>query len=233
MLRCRPSADPRQNCNSRSSVSRSCQSRGNDSSWRCSIPSCSRQTAEAAVASPKAPVPTEEITRAILVLRGHRVLLDSELAALYGVTTKRFNEQVRRNAKRFPADFMFQLTAEEISSLRSQFATLKLGRGQHRKYLPYVFTEHGAIMAATILNSSRAVEMSVYVVRAFVQLRELLASNKELARRFAQLETRLDKKLTTHDEAIAAILSAIRQLMHPPVPKRRPIGFTVDLHENG
>ena len=88
-------------------------------------------------------------------------------------------------------------------------------------------------MAATILNSSHAIEMSVYVVRAFVQLREVLASNKELARRFAQLETRLDKKLTTHDEAIAAILSAIRQLMHPPVPKRRPIGFTVDLHENG
>jgi hypothetical protein len=183
------------------------------------------------VASVKALVPTEDITRAILVLRGHRVLLDTELAALYGVTTKRFNEQVRRNAKRFPADFMFQLTAEEISSLRSQFATLKLGRGQHRKYLPYVFTEHGAIMAATILNSPRAVEMSVYVVRAFVQLRELLASNKELARRFAQLETRLDKKLTTHDEAIAAILSAIRQLMHPPVPKRRPIGFTANINE--
>ena len=112
-----------------------------------------------------------------------------------------------------------------------QIATLKTGRGQHRKYLPYVFTEHGAIMAATILNSTRAVEMSVYVVRAFVQLREMLASNKELARRFAQLETRLDKKLTIHDEAIAAILSAIRQLMHPPVPKRRPIGFTADLRE--
>ncbi len=126
---------------------------------------------------------------------------------------------------------MFQLTAEETSSLRSQIATLKTGRGQHRKYLPYVFTEHGAIMAATILNSRRSMGMSVYVVRAFVQLRELLASNKELARRFAQLETRLDKKLTIHDEAIAAILSAIRQLMHPPVPKRGPIGFTVDLRE--
>ncbi len=183
------------------------------------------------MASVKALVQTEDITRAILVLRGHRVLLDTELATLYGVTTKRFNEQVRRNAKRFPADFMFQLTAEEISSLRSQIATLKLGRGQHRKYLPYVFTEHGAIMAATILNSPRAIEMSVYVVRAFVQLRELLASNKELARRFAQLETRLDKKLTTHDEAIAAILSAIRQLMHPPVPKRRPIGFTANIDD--
>jgi hypothetical protein len=194
------------------------------------IPSCRAQTAEAAVAKLKALEPTEEITRAILVVRGHRVLLDSELAALYGVTTKRFNEQVRRNTKRFPADFMFQLTAGETSCLRSQFATLKLGRGAHRKYLPFAFTEHGAIMAATILNSPRAVEMSVYVVRAFVQLREMLASNKELARRFAQLETRLEKKLVAHDEAIAAILSAIRQLMHPPVPKRRPIGFTADLN---
>jgi hypothetical protein len=113
---------------------------------------------------------------------------------------------------------------------RSQNAT---GSQKHRdpRFPPYAFTEHGAIMAAMVLNSPRAVEMSVYVVRAFVQLRELLASNKELARRFAQLETRLDKKLTTHDEAIAAILSAIRQLMHPPVPKRRPIGFTADLTE--
>jgi len=111
---------------------------------------------------------------------------------------------------------------------RSQNAT---GSQKHRdpRFAPYAFTEHGAIMAATILNSPRAVEMSVYVVRAFVQLREMLASNRELARRFAQLETRLDKKLTIHDEAIAAILAAIRQLMHPPVPKRRPIGFTADL----
>lgn len=111
-----------------------------------------------------------------------------------------------------------------------QFATSKPGRGGRRK-LPLAFTEHGAIMVATILNSPRAVEMSVYVVRAFVQMRELLASNKELARRFAQLETRLDKKLTAHDDAIAAILSAIRQLMHPPVPKRRPIGFTANIEE--
>jgi hypothetical protein len=179
----------------------------------------------------KALVPTEEITRAILVLRGHRVLLDSELADLYGVPTKRLNEQVKRNADRFPADFIFRLTRTETETLnRSQNAT---GSQKHRdpRFPPYAFTEHGAIMAAMVLNSPRAVEMSVYVVRAFVQLRELLASNKELARRFAQLENRLDKKLTTHDEAIAAILSAIRQLMHPPVPKRRPIGFTADLTE--
>jgi hypothetical protein len=142
-------------------------------------------------------VPVEHITRAILVLRGHKVLLDSELAALYGVTTKRFNEQVRRNRERFPEDFMFQLTAEELDSLRSQTATSKAapqGRGG-RRYLPYAFTEHGA--------------------------------------RFAQLETRLDKKLTEHDRAIGAILSAIRELMQPkvPAPKRRPIGFTADLEE--
>jgi len=173
----------------------------------------------------------EGISRAILVLRGHRVLLDAELATLYGVSTKRFNEQVRRNRNRFPADFMFQLTADEQRSLRSQFATLKGGRGEHRKYLPYAFTEHGAIMAATILNSPRAVEMSVYVVRAFVQLRELLSSNKELARRFAQLEARLNKKLATHDAAITAILCAIRELMNPTPPKRRSIGFTADLEQ--
>ena len=124
---------------------------------------------------------------------------------------------------------MFQLSAEEHAALRSQFVTLNAGRGQHRKYLPYAFTEHGAIMAATILNSARAAEMSVYVVRAFVKLRELLASNKELARRLNELEARLEKKLATHDQAIASILSAIRQLMNPPVPQRRPIGFTADL----
>ena len=172
-----------------------------------------------------APVPVEHISRSILVLRGQRVLLDTELADLYGVTTKRLNEQVRRNRERFPADFMFQLTAEEAEALRSQIATLKSGRGQHRKYLPYAFTEHGAIMAATVLNSPRAVEMGIYVVRAFVKLREILASNKDLARRLDELEARIEKKLTTHDEAIAAMLSAIRELMNPPVPKKQPIGF--------
>ncbi len=179
------------------------------------------------------PVPVEHISRAILVLRGQKVPLDTELAALYGVTTKRFNEQVRRNCERFPADFMFQLSAEELAAIRSQIATIKGGRGQHRKYLPYAFTEHGAIMAAAILNSPSAVDMSVYVVRAFVQLREMLSSNRELARRFAQLETRLDKKLTEQDRAIGAILSAIRELMEPklPVPKRRAIGFTADIDE--
>jgi hypothetical protein len=176
-------------------------------------------------------VPAQDIPRAILVLRGQRVLLDADLATLYGVTTKALNQAVKRNAERFPEDFMFRLAPAEITTLnRSQIAT---GSQKHRdpRFPPYAFTEHGAIMAASILNSPRAIEMSVYVVRAFVQLREMLTSNKELARRFAQLETRLDKKLTTHDEAIAAILSAIRQLMHPPVPKRRPIGFTANIEE--
>ena len=175
-------------------------------------------------------VPVEPITRAILVLRGHRVLLDAELAGLYGVTTKRLNEQVKRNAERFPEDFMFRLTAEETTALRSQIATLKPGRGQHHKYLPYAFTEHGAIQAANVLNSPRAVEMGIYVVRAFVQLRELLSSNKELAKRLDELEARIEKQLATHDDAIAAMLSAIRELMQPPVPKRRDIGFTADLN---
>jgi hypothetical protein len=166
-------------------------------------------------------VQLERIENRILIVRGKKVLLDADLAALYGVSTKRFNEQVRRNTARFPEDFLFRLSSGEWDSLRSQFATLKTGRGQHRKYLPLAFTEHGAIMAATILNSPRATEVSVYVVRAFVRLRELLASNKDLARRLDQLE----KKLDSHDQVIGGLVSTIRQLMAPPQPKRRPIGF--------
>ncbi len=174
-------------------------------------------------------LPLEVIAQRILLLRGQKVLLDTDLAMLYDVPTKRFNEQVRRNLERFPADFMFQLTGEEWAALRSQFATLKTGRGQHRKYLPYAFTEHGAIMAATILNSPRATEVSVYVVRAFVALRELLTGNKELALKLAELETRLERKLDSHDQAIAGLIDAIRELMRPPEPKKkRPIGFVTD-----
>ena len=183
------------------------------------------------MATSKALAPVEDISRAILVLRGQRVLLDAQLAALYGVTTRRLNEQVKRNAERFPEDFMFRLTRIEVEALnRSQIAT---GSQKHRdpRFPPYAFTEHGAIMAATILNSPQAVEMSLYVVRAFVHLRDLLSSNRELARRFQQLEARLDKKLAEHDDAIAAILSAIRELMNPPAPKRRGIGFTANLDE--
>lgn len=178
----------------------------------------------------QAPIaPVADIARAILVLHRQRVILDADLAALYGVTTKRLNEQVKRNAARFPEDFMFRLSAQETDALnRSQIAT---GSQKHRdpRFPPFAFTEHGAIMAATVLNSPRAVEMSLYVVRAFVQLREWISSNKELARRLDQLEARIEKKLTSHDEAIAAMLSAIRELMQPPAPKRRAIGFTADL----
>jgi hypothetical protein len=167
-------------------------------------------------------VPLERIENRVLLVRGHKVLLDADLASLYGVSTKRFNEQVRRNAPRFPADFMLQLTTEEWTSLRSHFATLESGRGRHRKYLPLAFTEHGAIMAATILNSPRATQVSVYVVRAFVRLREFVASHKELARRLEAHE----KKLATHDKAIAGLIDTIRQLMAAPEPaSRRPIGF--------
>jgi predicted DNA binding protein len=177
------------------------------------------------VARSKALAPPADIARAILILRGHRIILDAELAGLYGVTTKRLNEQVKRNANRFPEDFMFRLTRAETEALnRSQIAT---GSQKHRdpRFPPFAFAEHGAIMAATILNSPRAVEMSVFVVRAFVRLRELLASNSALARKLDELE----RKYKHHDEAITAILSAIRELTHPPATKRRGIGFTADI----
>jgi len=145
-------------------------------------------------------VPVDHIARSILVLRGHRVILDRDLAAIYGVSTGRLNEAVKRNAKRFPEDFMFQLTADGSEHLRSQF---EISSWSGRRYIPYVFTGHGAIQAANILNSDRAIETGVYVVRAFVKLRDLLASNKELAKRLDELEARIEKKLTTHDQAIA------------------------------
>ena len=176
-------------------------------------------------------VPIERITQSILILRGQRVLLDSELAELYAVPTKALNQAVKRNVDRFPKDFVFRLKAVEVAALnRSQAVT---GSQKHRdpRFPPYAFTEHGAIMAAMVLNSSRAVEMTIFVVRAFVQLREFLASNKELARRLDQLEARIQKKLASHDDAIAAMLSAIRELMHPPRMKSRPIGFTANLDE--
>jgi hypothetical protein len=170
--------------------------------------------------------PIDQISRSILILRGQRVILDRELAAIYGATTKRLNEQVKRNRDRFPEDFMFQLTAEEAERSRSQFATLNSRRGQNIRYRPFAFTEHGAIQVANVLNSPRAIAMGVYVVRAFVQLREVLASNTALARKLNELEG----KLKNHDEAITAILSAIRELMNPP-PKRRGIGFTANINE--
>ena len=147
------------------------------------------------------------------------------------VETKVLVQAVKRNLARFPDDFMFQLSAEESRALRSQFATLKNGRGQHRKYLPYAFTEQGVAMLSSVLRSARAIAVNIQIMRAFVRMRELLISNRELAQKLDQLEARLEKKLASRDRAIAAILSAIRELMNPTPPKRRGIGFTADLDE--
>ncbi len=162
----------------------------------------------------------QSIENKILLVRGKKIILDSDLARLYHVDVKRLNEQVKRNKKRFPADFLFRLTREETEILRSHFATSNSGHGG-RRYAPLAFTEHGAIMAATILNSARAVEMSVFVVRAFVRLREILNRNRELSARFTELEQRLN----VHDESIHQIIAAIKQLMSPKVRPSRHIGF--------
>lgn len=163
-------------------------------------------------------VPRERIEQTILLLRGHRVMLDTDLAILYGVPTKRLNEQVMRNKKRFPSDFMFQLSAEEVERLRSQFATLKPGRGQHRKYRPYAFTEQGVAMLSIVLHSERAIQVNIAIMRAFVQLREMIASNKGLARRLTELEKK-------YDGQFRIVFEAIRELMTEPQPKSRRIGF--------
>lgn len=175
----------------------------------------------------------ETISSVIRTVRGQKVILDSDLARIFGVPTFRFNEAIKRNRERFPPDFLFQLTVEEFKSLTSQFAMLKKGRGQHRKFLPYAFTEHGAIMAANVLNSSEAVRMSVFVVRAFVQMRDLLGSTKELARQLADLEKKLTARLDGHESAIVEVLQKLMTLLDPPpppepdTPKRR-IGFNAD-----
>jgi len=156
----------------------------------------------------------------ILFLRHQRVILDVDLARLYGVSVKRLNQQVTRNQERFPSDFMFQLNSKEHTALRLQIATSNKGRGG-RRYAPYAYTEHGAIMAATVLNSERAVQMSVFVVRAFVRLREMLATNRRLAGKIDELENRLD----SHDSVIVDLIEAIKQLMTPKKPSRVRIGF--------
>ena len=158
----------------------------------------------------------------ITILRHQKVILDTALAELYNVPVKRLNEQTKRNRGRFPADFMFQLTPRENKCLRSQFATSNIGRGGRRS-LPYAFTEHGAIMAATVLNSEQAVEMSVFVVRAFVRLREMLAANRELADRIEELEEHLE----THDGVIREIFHVIKKLMDPSHRRRSKIGFAL------
>ncbi|MHB8743947.1 MAG: ORF6N domain-containing protein [Sulfuricaulis sp.] len=172
----------------------------------------------------------KRIEERILVIRGQKVIVDADLAQLYGVPTKALNQAVRRNRDRFPGDFMFALTDEEKTKVVTNCDHLQ--KLKFSRVLPCVFTEHGAIMAAAILNTPLAVEVSVYVVRAFVRLREMLVSNAEFARKLERLERKLavhDGQLTTHDEAIAAVLSAIRKLMAPTEPpKKRRIGFIQD-----
>jgi phage regulator Rha-like protein len=158
----------------------------------------------------------------ISLIRGQRVILDSDLAELYGVEVRSLNQQVKRNARRFPDDFVMQLTAEEVASLRSQNVISNPGRGGSR-YLPYAFTEHGAIMAASVLNSERAVEMSIFVVRAFVRMREALAANQQIMSKLAELEQRVE----SHDTSIQDLIEAIRELMEPPPATDRRIGFTL------
>ena len=164
-------------------------------------------------------IPLERIERSILLIRGERVMLDSDLAEIYGVETKRLNEQVQRNLNRFPTDFMFQLTLAEYANLRSQFATSNSQYGG-RRYLPYAFTEHGALMLANVLNSERAAQTSVMVVRAFVKLRQMLATNAGLARKLAAMEKK-------YDAQFKVVFDAIRQLMSPPARPKREIGFHV------
>ena len=156
----------------------------------------------------------------ILEHRGHRVILDADLAALYGVSVKQLNQQVKRNESRFPADFVMQLSVKEAEILRSQSVTSSSTHGG-RRYLPYIFTEHGALMAASVLNSDRAVEMSIFVVRAFVRMREVLASNHQILSKLTELERRVE----SHDSDIQELIEAIRQLMEPLPTTGRRIGF--------
>jgi hypothetical protein len=172
----------------------------------------------------KALIPVEVIEQRILLIRGQRVMLDADLAGLYGTTTKRLNEQVKRNRGRFPEDFMFQLTKKEKAEVVANCD--HLAKLKFSPVLPNAFTEHGAIMAASVLNTEKAIQISVYVVRAFVKLREMLSTHKELAHKLAALE----RKLQNHDESIRSLVVAIRQLMRPPEPEtpKKRIGFLVE-----
>lgn len=171
---------------------------------------------------------SNDLSHLIHTIRGQKVILDADLARIYGVPTKRLNEQVKRNRQKFPPDFLFKLTAAEVKELnRSQIAT---GSQKHRdpRFAPHAFTEHGAIMAANVLNSPRADQMSVYVVRAFLKMRSLLTEHRELARQLAELEKKLTKRLDVHEVAIVDVLHRIMRLLDPPSvpePKRRQIGF--------
>lgn len=165
-------------------------------------------------------IPVERVAQSIRWIRGQKVLLDSDLAALYGVTTGNLNKAVKRNAQRFPSDFMFRLSTQEVQNLRFQFGISRWGG---RRALPYVFTEQGIAMLSSVLNSERAIRVNIAIMRAFVKLRRTLETNHELAQKFSELEQRVGK----HDEEIDDILEAIRQLMAPPDRPRREIGFHV------
>lgn len=175
----------------------------------------------------KSLVPLEKIGSSILQVRNQKVILDADLANLYGTTTKRLNEQVRRNQERFPEDFMFQLSPEEHAQLLAEKDVFKskAGRGG-RRYMPYAFTEHGAIMAAGLINTPIAIEVSIFVVRAFVQLRQVFQSHAELARKLDALEKK-------YDAQFKVVFDAIRRLMEPPRPRRRQVGFHAELVQAG
>jgi hypothetical protein len=164
-------------------------------------------------------LPRERIERSILLIRGHKVMLDADLAELYGVETRVLLQAVSRNQKRFPKDFMFQLSKEEYELLRSQIVISKKGRGG-RRYLPYAFTEQGVAMLSSILRSERAVQVNIEIMRAFVRLREMIATHRDLARKLEALERR-------YDAQFKVVFEAIRELMKPPEPNKRKIGFLV------
>ena len=173
-------------------------------------------------------VPSENLDRLIHEIRGQKVMLDRDLAMLYGVTTGNLNKAVLRNRDRFPADFMFQLTAEEAESLRFQFGSLK--RGHHFKYLPYAFTEHGVAMLSSVLRSQRAVHVNILIMRAFVKMRAALSDTRDLARKLAALENELKERLNVHEAAIVTILQRVMDIIDPPAlpaPPKKDIGFHV------
>ncbi len=163
-------------------------------------------------------IPVERIEKAIHLIRGERVMFDRDLAEMYGVPTKVFNQAVKRHKERFPADFMFQLTKEEAVSIRLRSQSVTLKRGQHLKYRPHAFTEHGILMLSSILNSRRAIQVNIEIMRAFVNLRRMLAGNVELAGKLKQLESKYDRQFKV-------VFDAIRRLMSPPPSARKQIGF--------
>jgi len=164
-----------------------------------------------------------QIREMIFYVRGQKVMMDADLARLYDVETKRLKEQVKRNITRFPEDFMFELTWDEVDSLRTRFATLKKGRGSHAKYLPYVFTEQGVAMLSSVLNSERAIQVNILIMRTFTKMREMLSTHKELAFKMRELE----RKVGRHDEEINGIINVLKKLMHTPEPRKKGIGFHV------